>query len=598
MLEERRNSLLLESSRVDERNYQSLLFLDPVKILSAQALGDIPTLFDDIEENLRKGFFVAGFLSYEAGYHFEKVVPRPLLHSVCPLAWFGVYQRPFVFNHGSGTFENEAPPSPVKKEETFSLTNFSFNMSETDYSEAISKIKSYIISGDTYQVNFTGKVGFRFNGSAAGCYASLRARQKVSYGSFINADGKFILSFSPELFFATAEGKIVTKPMKGTAPRGKNAEQDEAIKQWLENDEKNLSENLMIVDLLRNDIGRIANTGSVAAKEMFTVEKYETLFQMTSTVEGAIDRDLPLYEMIKSLFPSGSVTGAPKIRTMQIIHELESEPRGAYTGAIGWFSPSREAAFNVAIRTLLLDGNSGEMGVGSGIVYDSDPHQEYEECLLKADFLTQTRTDFQLIESILWDGEYRLLDLHLDRMKNSAQYFDFAFDPGTLRQELVRNRGQLSDGTRYKVRVLLNASGKITVTNQVLQPSTPEAQVTLSRFRTNSADKFLFHKTTVRERYEEELAGAIAKGFDDILFRNERDEITEGAISNIFIEKNGRLLTPPVSSGLLCGIYRRHLLMNGKADEHILTLDDLLHADAMFISNAVRGLRKVCFIPE
>ena len=239
--------------------------------------------------------------------------------------------------------------------------------------------------------------------------------------------------------------------MKGTARRGKYLSEDESIKNWLQNDEKNRSENLMIVDLLRNDIGRVAEIGSVVVKEMFAVEKYETLFQMTSTIQGTLRNKLPLYELFKSVFPSGSVTGAPKIRTMQIIRRIEHEPRGVYTGAIGYFSPENEAMFNVAIRTLVIDGAKGEMGIGSGIVFDSDARREYEECQLKAEFLTQPLEQFHLVESILWNGEYRLLSFHLDRLCASAGYFGFTIDREHVLRELTSNENHLSKGSVYKV---------------------------------------------------------------------------------------------------------------------------------------------------
>ncbi|MGA9408538.1 MAG: chorismate-binding protein, partial [Bacteroidota bacterium] len=310
-----------------------------MRIISIDELEDLPGLFSEIEESIGNGFFVAGYFAYECGYHFENITPEVPLRSSLPLAWFGVYRSPLVFNHQSGTFEGEQPIIPRSSGSKFSLKRCSLKISEPEYNKAIEIVKDYIVAGDTYQVNFTDKYTFEFDGSPTACFAALREKQKVGYGAFINAKGKDILSFSPELFFKLSGRTITTRPMKGTARRGKYLSEDESIKNWLQNDEKNRSENLMIVDLLRNDIGRVAEIGSVVVKEMFAVEKYETLFQMTSTIQGTLRNKLPLYELFKSVFPSGSVTGAPKIRTMQIIRRIEHEPRGVYTGAIGYFSP-------------------------------------------------------------------------------------------------------------------------------------------------------------------------------------------------------------------------------------------------------------------
>ena len=316
MLEDQKDCVLLETSRFDSENKRSFFFLHPARIISIRRLEEVPRLFSEIEESIGDGFFVAGYFSYECGYHFENIAPHASLHPSAPLAWFGVYRSPLVFNHESGTFEGEQPIIHPAREAHYSLKHCSLKISEHEYRKTIGIIKDYIAAGDTYQMIFTDKYTFDFDGSPTACFAALRERQKVGYGAFINADGKYILSFSPELFLKIAEGRIVTKPMKGTARRGKYSSEDESIQRWLQHDEKNRSENLMIVDLLRNDVGRIAETGSVAATEMFTVEKYESLFQMTSTVKGTLRRSLSFYELFKSMFPSGSVTGAPKIRTM------------------------------------------------------------------------------------------------------------------------------------------------------------------------------------------------------------------------------------------------------------------------------------------
>ncbi len=352
----------------------------------------------------------------------------------------------------------------------------------------------------------------------------------------------------------------------------------------------------MIVDLLRNDIGRIAEIGSVTVQEMFTVERYETLFQMTSTVQGTLRGNLSFYEFFRSMFPSGSVTGAPKIRTMQIIRQLEEEPRGVYTGAIGYIAPTKDAIFNVAIRTLVIDGAKGEMGIGSGVVFDSDARQEYEECTLKAEFLTQRLEKCSLIESILWNGSYSLLSFHMDRLRDSAVYFGFAIDIEYVLRQLTANQHQLSDAFAYKVRLLVEPTGAISIENQQLSNASLSGKVTLSSLTTSSQDKYLFHKTTRRLTYDAELEKVLQRGYDDVLFCNERNEVTEGAISNVFIEHKGELCTPPLACGLLPGVYRRYMLEHTpSACERTLSVQNLREADAVFICNSIRGMRKVEF---
>ncbi|MGA7160414.1 MAG: aminodeoxychorismate synthase component I [Bacteroidota bacterium] len=585
---------MLESSRFDSENERSYFFLRPERIISIYRLEDIPKLFSEIEENLNQGLFVAGYFSYECGFHFETIVRHVPHHPFLPLAWFGVYRAPLVYHHKSGTFEGGMPDIPPATEVPYSLKNCSLNISEGEYTKAIEVIKEYIAAGDTYQVNFTDKYTFDFDGSPISCFTGLRNKQKVGYSAFINAGGKYILSFSPELFFKLSGDRLITKPMKGTARRGKYLSEDDSIQKWLQNDEKNRSENLMIVDLLRNDVGRIAEAGSVVVKEMFAVEKYETLFQMTSTIQGTLKNNVSWYELLKSMFPSGSVTGAPKIRTMQIIHQLEHKPRGVYTGAIGYFSPNKEAMFNVAIRTLVIDGTKGEMGIGSGIVFDSDARQEYEECRLKAEFLTRPPENFQLIESLLWNGTYRLLSFHIDRLRASAEHFGFSIDSENIFQRLISNQQKLSQTKAYKVRVLLESTGAVSIENQPLSNIPSSGKIIISPLRTFSGDKFLFHKTTRRRVYDSELDKAVLLGCDDVLFYNEKNEVTEGAISNIFIEQNGGLYTPPLACGLLPGVYRRHVLENRHgASEKALFHEDLIGADAIFICNSVRGMRKV-----
>ena len=591
---------MLETARFDQENYRSYLFSKPLRVLAVSRLGDIPRLFQEIEDCLHENLFVAGFISFECGYHFQGIaqVGRDL-EPCTPLAWFGAYSNPLVYDHRKGCFAGTkadfpaAGPAPAESGD-FEIRNVRFEISPDEYVGRIGQIKDYIAAGHTYQVNFTDKVRFDFSGSPAALFACLRSKQRVSYSAFLHTGNKQILSFSPELFFRICNGRIITKPMKGTARRGRGPAEDAAIARWLQGDAKNRSENVMIVDLLRNDLGRVAEVGSVKVDDLFVVERYETLFQMTSTISATLQRGLPIYVLWQSVFPSGSVTGAPKIRTMELISELERNPRGVYTGAIGFFAPGGDAVFNVAIRTIVLDGQCGEMGVGSGIVFDSVAEEEYAECKLKMDFLVQPRINFQLLESILWDGEYVRLPQHLHRLSSSAEYFGFPYEPAKVLRELEANKQHLSDKTRAKVRLLLNEQGMVTLENHPFaDESDGPRKIMLSACRTSSEDRFLYHKTTHRELYDRLYAQAREDGFEDVIFRNEKDQITEGAVNNIFVEKDGALQTPPISCGLLPGVFRQQILDAGYAIEKILELEDLKHADAIYLCNAIRGVRKV-----
>jgi para-aminobenzoate synthetase/4-amino-4-deoxychorismate lyase len=593
-------SILLQTSRMDTENYRSYLFLHPERKLTASE-----SLFDEIEQALAGGSYVAGFLTYEFGAHLQmregarydadrKSVPASL-------AWFGIYSEAFIYNHRTGKFEGRSPDQYMAEDtppdSDFEIDDLHLNIPREIYTEKITKIQDYIRAGDTYQVNFTNKLRFDFSGSPEALFAALIDSQPVPYSAFLNTGNKHILSFSPELFFRLKDREIVTRPMKGTAPRGMDLADDALKASWLQNDLKNRSENLMIVDLMRNDLGRICEFGSIAVNQLFAVERYETLFQMTSEISGTLREGLSFSDIFRSLFPCGSITGAPKLRTMEIIQELEQEPRGVYTGAIGYFSPVREAVFNVPIRTVVLENGHGTMGVGSGIVIDSLADDEFCECLLKAEFLTHREEPFQLIESILWNDGYTMLSLHLDRMELSAKYFGFSFDRTSVLSVLEEAKSEFASDTRVKVRVLLGRSGIVNISHAPVEVHALAQKVVVSAMRVSSSDRFLRHKTTHRGLYDQQLTWAHSHGYAEVIFLNEQEEVTEGAISNIFIEKDGLWFTPPVECGLLSGIYRRHLLETRPAiAEKVLSLEDLASADAVYLCNAVRGIRKVTVV--
>ena len=580
------NSILLESSREDEQNRQTLLFHSPDTILAANTPKDVPFIFKNIEQHLKQGKWIAGYFGYESGYHFENIVREFDNRTSLPLVYLGIYNSPIVVPQE--LMEVEIPSTNTK------VYNPQLSISVSTYFHSIERLKKYILNGDTYQVNFTDRYEFIFSGDELELYLLLREKQHVPFGAFLNLDETQILSFSPELFFKRTGSAITTKPMKGTCHRGRTVDEDDRLADWLRNDKKNRSENLMIVDLLRNDLGRICTAGSVKVKEMFSVERYETVLQMTSTIQGTLNKGISYYDIFKALFPCGSVTGAPKIRTMQIISEAERHQRGAYCGAIGFISPNSEAVFSVAIRTVVLNNSKGTLGVGSGIVFDSDPAKEYEECALKASFLLNAPGRFELLETILWNNEYLFLEQHLKRMEQSSNYFFFQFNKRKITDALTAAEQTFQKNKQYRVRLTLSKSGSPYLNASEIPPQLYNLVVKIAPERTNSDDRFFYHKTTNRTLYNRYWEKAQKEYIADYIFLNEKNEITEGAITNIFIQKKKQLFTPPVSCGLLAGIYRGHILTtNPAAFEKVLTLADLHSADSIYICNSVRGWQQV-----
>ena len=591
------NSVFLETGLFDSDNKYSYLFKNPLEVVSCHNPDEVKPSIDKIERMLRKGLFAAGFISYETGFAFEPALKQDKFYDF-PLLWFGIFTKPVVFDHRYIKFDDDIPSGD------YSMNSVKPDISENEYIKSVKKIKRYIEEGHTYQVNRTFKLDFSYKGIPSNLYLYLRKKQSVSYSAFVKFGKKYILSFSPELFLRQEKGIVRVKPMKGTIARGRFLEEDIKNAAALHSCQKNRSENIMIVDLLRNDLGKISQTGSVKTKKFFEIEKYESLFQMTSTAEGKIRADISLYDMFKSMFPSGSVTGAPKIRTMKIIDEIERSPRRIYTGSIGFITPKNDLVFNVAIRTLLLDSDSskGEMGIGSGIVYDSEAKKEYEECLLKAKFLTEKQENFKLIETILWDAArgYVFMKFHLQRLSESAEYFNYRYDSNHVVRDLNNASRVFDKKQSYRVRLLLDKDGNTIISYSKLEGNSTPMLITLSSKNTNSSDKWLYHKTTNRRLYDSEYNRYKKLGFFDVIFKNEKDQITEGAISNIFIKKNGIYYTPPIKCGVLNGVYRRYLLLEGKfrIREKIIRPEDLLKADSIIMTNAIRGIVKVRLDPD
>ncbi|MBN1522488.1 MAG: aminodeoxychorismate synthase component I, partial [Candidatus Aureabacteria bacterium] len=512
-----------------------------------------------------------------------------------PLLYFGVFDKALVFCHKSGMFNVPQAEKLFSKcpslQDASSTRNMNFSISKESYSKTVNSIKEEIKKGSTYQVNFTGKIRFDFSGSPYLFYQSLKNSQRTSYSAFFKIKNRFVLSLSPELFLKRDRENILSRPMKGTIRRGKTVREDKDIQDSFAKDEKEKAENLMIVDLIRNDLGKISRTGSVRVKDLFHIEKYDSLFQMTSTVCARLKPNVTYLDIFRSLFPSGSVTGAPKIKTMEIIRSLEKESRDIYCGAMGIIFPGKKAVFSIPIRTVSLENSKGFMGVGSGVVWDSSAEKEYQECFLKKSFMEKRQRDFDLIETMLWQEAYWLLNKHLERLKDSASYFQFPFDKKKVLAELKKVSKHLQKNEKYKVRLLLGKSGVLSLSATPLKDNTQKpCKMAVSSFQTDPDDMFFYHKTTKRDLYSSEHKKYQSKGYFDVVFFNKHGKLTEGAISNIFLIKNKKWYTPSLTCGLLNGVCRQHVMKKIKVTEKELTRDDLLNCDEIVLTNSVRGI--------
>jgi para-aminobenzoate synthetase / 4-amino-4-deoxychorismate lyase len=552
-------------------NRKPISFVNPIEIIEVFETEKVLPALVEVQRYIHKGYYAAGFLSYEAAPAFN---PRMEVHKnhQMPLLWFGIYEN--------------MCEEDISSISTYHTSNWNIDTEVKQYNNAIQAIKDYISVGDTYQVNFTIRMNAEFRGDPISFYKQLTNSQSANYSAYLDIGEFKVLSASPELFFHLKEGKVTTKPMKGTIGRGTNSEDDKKNADWLYHSEKNRAENVMIVDLLRNDLGVIAKPGTVKVPKLFSIEAYPTVYQMTSTVEAELDSTKGIVEVFQALFPCGSITGAPKISTMKIIKELENSPREVYCGAIGYITPEEEAMFNVPIRTVILN-NSGRAtyGVGGGITWDSMDADEYEEVLTKAKVLSTTRPpQFQLIETIgLVDGTYIVFENHIDRLCKSADYFSFHFNSNYLRKRLENIRLQHPNG-RWKVRVLLDMDGNFTIEINEEDSIDGTQIVTLTSRPINKLDIFHYHKTSNRAMYGELVESDVF----DVLLWNEDEEVTEFTKGNVVVEMNGMLYTPPVECGLLAGTYREMLLQEGKIQERIIGKDEVLTSPNIWFINSVK----------
>lgn len=563
------------------------VFSNPSRVIVAMEPAAVPAALMSMQHALASGHYLAGYFSYELGYTFEPRLAKLLPDNrTIPLLWFGQFDA-------SPTLVNGDDATALWPDERVYATPLTIEWDRETYRSRFDAIMKAIRAGDTYQVNLSMRARFRLTGDPRALYGQLRSRAGSAHGAFIDDGERQLLSFSPELFFALdAQGKITTRPMKGTAGRGVNAAADRALCDRLRANCKDRAENLMIVDLIRNDLGRLAKTGSVEVSELFTVETYPTLHQMTSTVQARVRSGCGIVEILQALFPCGSVTGAPKIRAMQLIRELENSPRGVYCGSIGMFAPDGSAYFNVAIRTLTISNDVGELGIGGAVVSDSEADQEYEECLLKARFYQTARRPLALIETMAYkEGMWPRRDRHLRRMHASAETLGIPFEvPRAV--EALQAAAAASRAPVCRLRLRLREDGTLVAeAHAMLQPVEP-LRFLVSERRVRSTDPLNRHKTDWRDAYEQEYAWANARGADEAILLNERGELCEGTRTNVFMERDGRLLTPPLSSGALGGCLRAELLASGQCEEVVLTMADLRHADRIFLGNSLRGLMR------
>jgi para-aminobenzoate synthetase / 4-amino-4-deoxychorismate lyase len=553
-----------------------LLFEAPLATIEAREAAGVRGALEEVDRALASGRFVAGFLAYEAAAAFG-LATRPQDPDGPPLVWFGVFEAPC---EAEPPRADPGAPAPAARWEPA--------LDEAGHARALGRIHESIARGDTYQVNFTFPLHAPLTEEPLALFARLLVTQRPRHGALVDLGRFAVVCASPELFFRLEGEHLTTRPMKGTAARGVTLEEDEAQAAHLRESEKERAENLMIVDMLRNDLGQVAEVGSVEVPALFEVERYPTLLQMTSTVTAR--SRAPLSRVLEALFPCASVTGAPKRRTMEIVAATESAPRGVYTGAVGWAGPDGTASFGVAIRTVLADRERGlaSFGVGSGVVADSTAAREYGECLLKARVLDTP--PFALLETMAFHpGEgYRRLEGHLARLVQSARHFGFPVDMRRVEEAL---REAAVGGAPLRARLLLHADGRVEVQGGALPPAPSRPlRVGIAARPVDPRSVWLRHKTTRRETYDAALASR--PDCDDVLLWNDRGELTESSVANVIVEVRGQRLTPPLACGVLPGVERARAIAEGRAREDVVRLTDLRPGQRLWLVSSLRGVRE------
>ncbi len=568
--------VLLDDARASGAS-PARLYANPVRTISAHSPAQISMLLQELRAAKEQKLHAAGYLAYDAG---SALLPQLAVAPDAPLAWFGLFER-------FEAISTDAIASNLPDAAGAWLSALRPGISRTDYSNAFETVQDYIAAGDIYQANLTFPLSADYIGDPLALYAALRPRAAAGYGGVIWTGERHYLSFSPELFFALKDRRVTTKPMKGTAERRADVDADAAAVEHLRTDPKQRAENLMIVDLLRNDLSRVCEAGSVSVPELFHIESYPTVHQMTSTVTGILPHDSDAIDVIEALFPCGSITGAPKIRAMQIINEVENAPRGIYCGSIGRIDANGDAAFNVGIRTFTLcdEAKTVSLGLGSGIVADSQESDEWAECLAKGDFAKLKGYGFDLIETMRFEPAEGILrlELHLERMKESARIFGFEFDRHDARNKLHAATFHLD--ALSKVRLLASQQGGLAIEIRSLV-EVEEWRVAVMPLPVDRQDFRLRHKISDRAFYDD--ARKSRADCDEVIFVGKDGRLTEGSISSLFVERGGKLLTPRLETGLLPSVLRREMIAEGKAEEADLEIDDL--SGGFFVGNSLRGL--------
>ena len=560
------------------------LYADPVEIIRADRPEQVRPALEVLRTARARGLEAAGYIRYEAAAGLEPKLAH--LAGQGPLLWFGLFNGfrevdpAAILPDPAGAWAGAPQPRIARR----------------DYADSFARVAELISAGDIYQANLTFRAAVPTAGSPASIYALVRGRAAAGYGALVATGEEWLLSFSPELFFALEGGTLTAKPMKGTAVRDSDPVRDAANAAELRADPKQRAENLMIVDLMRNDLSRVSRAGSVAVPQLFHVEHYPTVHQMVSTITADLDADHDAIDALAALFPCGSITGAPKLRAMEVIAESEDTPRGIYTGAIGRLDANGDAMFNVAIRTLTLAGGDSRavLGLGSGVVADSDPEQEWQECLAKGAFVTAGERPFDLIETMRFDPMegIPLLERHLSRMKSSAEALGFVFDRHSVRNELQAATFRLRAAS--KVRLLLGPSGAISIGISPLPEALDQPlRVAIRPLEVAPDDFRLRHKTSRRGFYDRARAAVAAA---EVVFTDVQGFLTEGSFTSIFVERDGMLRTPPLARGLLPGVLRAQLIESGRAVEHDLRPEDL--AGGFQLGNALRGLVSAVTVAE
>ena len=554
------------------------LFTKPIKELKTRDLDQVEALLKEVETYQEAGFYAVGYVSYEAAPAFEKklaVHPAPLMGEY--LLYFTIHQ------------EVETLPFPEDYEAVDLPANWKEEVEAPAYQEAIKTIHHHIRQGDTYQVNYTVQLSQELEADPLAIYNRLVVEQKAHYNAFIQHDDVAILSISPELFFEQDDRLLTTRPMKGTTRRGLTNQADLKEAAWLEADPKNRAENMMIVDLLRNDMNRISEIGSEQVTHLCQVEQYSTVWQMTSTIESHLRAEIDLVQTFRALFPCGSITGAPKISTMEIIQKTEKAPRGVYCGTIGILLPKGKRIFNVAIRTLQMQGDQAIYGVGGGITWDSKWEGEYQETKQKSAVLYRQESHFELLTTgRIHQGELTFLDQHLTRLREASRYFAYPYDESKLLKELQEELAHLESNLDYRCRIALQKNGTfhLEITELTDLPAS-YLQAQLTEQKLDLATPFTYFKTSQRDH--------LNQSDHEQIFHLPDGTLLETTIGNLILEIDGKLYTPPAHLPLLDGIYRRHLLETQQVEEKLLTLNDLTDADRIYACNALRGLYELDF---